>query len=141
MMHTLQKKPTSDGLLCPGSCSPFTWFPFVQAWTEVDGFSLDFTTGLYIPWIDLLPYGPLQNNTIPWILNMAYLPNSHYGFCLDNLELLCFAHQFKRNLKRPLLELYWPLTEWTWPCKPQLVITKKVMLFLLSGLPMDDYES
>lgn len=61
--------------------------------------------------------------------------------CLDNLELLCFAHQFKRNLKRPLLELYWPLAEWTWPCKPQLVITKKVLLFLLSGLPMDDDES
>lgn len=43
--------------------SPLTWFPFVQTWTEVDGVSLDFTTGLYIYPGLMFPYGPLETMT------------------------------------------------------------------------------
>jgi hypothetical protein len=32
----------------------FIWFPFVQAWTEVDGFPLDFVSGLDTLWIAIL---------------------------------------------------------------------------------------
>lgn len=51
MLHTLQ----NDFLPMDYSALDlsFTWYPFVQAWTEVDGFSLDFTSGLVTPWIDI----------------------------------------------------------------------------------------
>jgi hypothetical protein len=67
------KRLSAAGLLCPGSLS-LTWSSFVQAWTEVDGFSLDLTSGLDTSWIDI-PLTDLENNDYIFPgLNMAFLP-------------------------------------------------------------------